>query len=182
MALTVAVIPRGESGWSLFVPLLIGGAGLGLLVSQLNNYILGPIEEERVSEAAGVNSAGQSFGLSFGLALAGGILLATLSFNFIDMTEDSAIILPADQERIADALEDSAQLVSTTQLEELLADQPTEVRDEIIRINTDAGDRALQVAMLIPVIACLLGFLNSFRMVRLPDFKPSAAADGVLGG
>jgi EmrB/QacA subfamily drug resistance transporter len=182
MALTVAVIPRGESGWSLFVPLLIGGAGLGLLVSQLNNYILGPIEEERVSEAAGVNSAGQSFGLSFGLALAGGILLATLSFNFIDMTEDSAIIPPADQERIADALEDSAQLVSTTQLEELLADQPTEVRDEIIRINTDAGDRALQVAMLIPVIACLLGFLNSFRMVRLPDFKPSAAADGVLGG
>ena len=64
------------------MPLLIAGAGLGLLVSQLNNYILGPIEEERVSEAAGVNSAGQSFGLSFGLALAGGILLATLSFNF----------------------------------------------------------------------------------------------------
>ena len=64
--------PRGESGWALLVPLLIAGVGLGLLVSQLNNYILGPIEEERVSEAARVNSAGQSFGLSFGLALAGG--------------------------------------------------------------------------------------------------------------
>ena len=30
-----------------------------------------PISEERISEAAGVNSAGGSFGLSFGLALAG---------------------------------------------------------------------------------------------------------------
>ena len=46
------------------------GVGLGLLVSQLNNYTLAPISEERVSEAAGVNSAGGSFGLSFGLAFA----------------------------------------------------------------------------------------------------------------
>jgi EmrB/QacA subfamily drug resistance transporter len=178
----IPVVPRGESGWALLIPLLISGVGLGLLVSQLNNYILGPIEEERVSEAAGVNSAGQSFGPSFGLALAGGILLATLSFSFLDMTEDSDVIPPADQQQIADVLEDNAQLVSTTQLEELLADQPEEIQDEIIRINTDAGDRALQVAMLIPVLACLLGFLNSFRMVRLPDFQPSAAAEGLLGG
>jgi MFS family permease len=87
MVAVIPVIPRGESGWALLVPLLIAGTGLGLLVSQLNNYILGPIEEERVSEAAGVNSAGQSFGLSFGLAMAGGLLLAALSFSFIDMTE-----------------------------------------------------------------------------------------------
>jgi hypothetical protein len=92
------------------------------------------------------------------------------------------VIPPADQELIADALEDNAQLVSTTQLEELLAAQPEAIREEIIRINTDAGNRALQVAMLVPVLACLLGLANSFRMMRLPDFKPSAAAEGVLGG
>jgi EmrB/QacA subfamily drug resistance transporter len=182
MALTIVVIPRGESGWALLVPLLIAGAGLGLLVSQLNNYILGPIEEERVSEAAGVNSAGQSFGLSFGLALAGGILLATLSFSFVKMTENSAVIPQQEQEQISSALEDNAELISTTQLEELLANQPAEIHDEILRINTAAGDLALQVAMLVPVLACLLGFFNSFRMVRLPDFKPSAAAEGLLGG
>jgi hypothetical protein len=182
MVVIVPVIPRGESGWALLVPLLIAGTGLGLLVSQLNNYILGPIEEERVSEAAGVNSAGQSFGLSFGLAMGGGILLAALSFSFVDLTEASEVIPPADQELIADALDDNAQLVSTTQLEELLVDQPDEIVDEIVSINTDAGNRALQVAMLVPIIACLLGFANSFRMMRLPDFTPSAAAEGVLGG
>ena len=41
----------------------------------------------RVSEAAGVNSAAGSFGLSFGLAVAGGILLATLSFSFTNQAE-----------------------------------------------------------------------------------------------
>jgi hypothetical protein len=40
---------------------------------QLNNYTLSPIDEERISEAAGVNSASGSFGLSFGLAVAGGV-------------------------------------------------------------------------------------------------------------
>ncbi len=64
----------------------------------------------------------------------------------------------------------------------MLAAQPDEVAQEIIDINTNAGDRALQVAMLVPILACLLGFANSFRMMKLPDFKPSEAAEGVLGG
>jgi EmrB/QacA subfamily drug resistance transporter len=182
MLAIIPVIPRGESGWALLVPLVIAGSGLGLLVSQLNNYILGPIAEERVSEAAGVNSAGQSFGLSFGLAMAGGMLLAALSFSFVKMTEASDVIPPADKQLITDALEDHAQLVSTTQLVDLLADEPEAIQDEIVRINSAAGSRALQVAMLVPVLACLVGFVNSFRMMRLPDFKPSAAAEGVLGG
>ena len=57
------------------IPLLIVGSGLGLFVSQLNNFTLAPIPEERVSEAAGVNLAAGSSGLSFGLAVAGGLLL-----------------------------------------------------------------------------------------------------------
>ena len=57
-------------------------------MSQLNNYTLSPISEERVSEAAGVNSAGGSFGLSFGLAFAGAIMLATLSLAFTNMADD----------------------------------------------------------------------------------------------
>ena len=124
MVLIVPIIPRGESGWALLVPLLIAGTGLGLLVSQLNNYILAPIAEERVSEAAGVNSAGQSFGLSFGLAVAGGLLLAVLSFTFVNMTKSSDVIPAADQDQIADVLEDHAQLISTTDLE-LLLERPT---------------------------------------------------------
>ena len=71
MALLIPIVPRADSGWYLLVPLVIAGTGLGLLVSQLNNYTLAPIAEERVSEAAGVNSAAGSFGLSFGLAVAG---------------------------------------------------------------------------------------------------------------
>ena len=95
--LLLPIVPRADSGWALVVPLLIAGSGLGLLVSQLNNYTLSPISEERVSEAAGVNSAAGSFGLSFGLAFAGAIMLATLSFAFTNMAEDSKVLPPAEQ-------------------------------------------------------------------------------------
>ena len=32
--------------------------------------------------------------------------------------------------------------------------------------------------MLVPVLACLLGLVNSFRMVRLPDIEPSSSTEG----
>ncbi len=71
VAILIPIVPRAEFGWALLLPLAIAGSGLGLLVSQLNNYTLAPISEEHVSEAAGANSAAGSFGLSFGLAFAG---------------------------------------------------------------------------------------------------------------
>ena len=174
MVLLLPIIPEATSGWYLVVPLMIAGAGLGLLVSQLNNFTLAPIEEERISEAAGVNSAAGSFGLSFGLAMAGGILLATLALSFTNMTEASKVIPQAQQQQIADALEDDAQVVSNTQIEELAAGEPQAVQDEIVAINTDANDVSLQVALLVPILAGLLGLLNAFRMMRLPDIEPAA--------
>jgi EmrB/QacA subfamily drug resistance transporter len=176
------IVPRATSGWYLAVPLLIAGSGLGLLVSQLNNLTLAPISEERVSEAAGVNSAGGSFGLSFGLAFAGAILLATLSFAFTSMAHSSTVLSPAEQQQVATTLQHDAEVVSNTQLEKQLAGQPPKTQDEIIRINTQARHIALQVALLIPILAALAGLLISFRMMRLPDPKQSGSGEqAVLG-
>jgi|tagenome__1003787_1003787.scaffolds.fasta_scaffold20913691_2 EmrB/QacA subfamily drug resistance transporter len=182
MALLLPIVPRAHSGWAFAVPLVIAGAGLGLLVSQLNNYTLSPISEERVSEAAGVNSAGGSFGLSFGLAFAGAILLATLSVSFTKMANASDVLDPAQKDRVATVLEDNAQVLTNTKLQELVDGQPQDVQDEILRINTDARPRALQVALLIPILAGLIGLFNSFRMMRLPDPAPSTAVEGMALG
>jgi EmrB/QacA subfamily drug resistance transporter len=182
VAILIPLVPRADSGWDMALPLAIAGAGLGLLVSQLNNYTLSPIEEERVSEAAGVNSAGGSFGLSFGLAFAGAIMLMTLAFTFTREAEDSKVLTPTQQEQVADKLEHGAEVLSNTELEKLLAGQPENIQDEIVRINTDARPPALQVALLVPLLAALIGLFAAYRMTRLPDPKPSAAAESVLGG
>ena len=182
LVLLIPIVPRADSGWWLAVPLVIAGCGLGLLVSQLNNYTLSPISDERVSEAAGVNSAAGSFGLSFGLAFAGAIMLATLSLSFTSLATSSTVLSPAQQQQVAHALETDAQIMSNTQLEEQLASHPEKVQNEIIRINTDARHLALQIALLIPILAGALGLLNSFRMMRLPDPVPSETTEGMVLG
>ena len=182
LALLLPIVPRADSGWYLVVPLVVAGCGLGLLVSQLNNFTLAPISEERVSEAAGVNSAAGSFGLSFGLAFAGALMLATLAVSFTAMSDASDVLSPEEQDQVATALEDDAQVMTNTQLVELLAGEPPDVQAEIVAINTDARHLALQVAMLVPIIAAGLGLLNSFRMVRLPEPEGSGSAEGLILG
>ena len=170
----IPLVPRVDTGWYLVGPLVVVGGGLGLVVSQLNNYTLAPISDERASEGAGVNSAAGSFGLSFGLACAGAVMLATLSIAFTNLSDDSAVLPAQDKQHVAKVLEDDAEVMSDAQLGELLADEPRDIRGEIISINTDARHRALQVALLVPLLAGLLGLANSVRMRR-------AAAAAQLG-
>ena len=55
------------------------------------------------------------------------------------------------------------------------------IRDEIVRINTEARPISLQIALLVPLLAGLVGLVNSFRMMRLPDPEPSGSEGVVLG-
>ena len=179
IAAIIPIVPRVHSGWYLVIPLIIAGCGLGLLVSQLNNFTLAPIPEERVSEAAGVNSAAGSFGLSFGLAIAGGLMLWALALSFTDQTNASTVIPAAQQQQISAELEHDAEVLSNTQLQRQIADQPQDIQNAVLAINTDARNRSLQVALLVPAIASLLGLGNSFRMRRLPDITPAAPTAGL---
>jgi hypothetical protein len=179
VGLLIPFVPRSHSGWAFAPALIVTGIGLGLLVSQLNNYTLAPIDEERVSEAAGVNSAAGSFGLSFGLAFAGAIMLAVLSFAFTHQANESKVLTPPQKSQVATALEDDAEVMSNTKLEQQLVGQPADVKAEIIKINTDARPKALQVALLIPFLAALAGLGVSLRMMRLPDPDPASENAGM---
>jgi len=132
----IPIVPHAGSGWALTLPLLVAGSGLGLLVSQLNNYTLAPISEERVSEAAGVNSACGSFGSRW-VGVRGAIMLASLSLIFTNMA-NSSDVLPADSKaQVAQVLEDDAEVRAT--LDSGAPRRPAaEIRDEVVRINTEA--------------------------------------------
>src|SRR6185503_4734839 len=103
-------------------------------------------------------------------------------FTFTNMAESSSVLPPAEQQQVATALDENAELLSNTQLDELLVGQPEPIKAEIIRINTDARPLALQIALLIPIFAGLIGLLTAFRMGRLPDPTPSGSSDGVVLG
>ena len=100
-------------------------------------------------------------------------MLATLSLTFTSMANDSTVLPPDDKEQVAEALEEDAQVMSNTALDEP-SDEPPAISDEVIRINTEARPFALQVALLVPLLAALLGLANAFRMRKLPDPAPRA--------
>ena len=109
-------------------------------------------------------------------------MLATLAFTFTAMVDASTVLPPDDKAQISATLEEDAQLMSTTQLDEQLEGEPQDVQDEVIAINEQARPIALQVALFIPILAGLVGIGNAFRMRRLPDPEPSDTADSVIGG
>jgi hypothetical protein len=104
----------------------------------------------------------------------------TLSWSFTTKANDSDVLSPRQQTQVADVLEHDAQVISNTQLEELLKGKPPAVQDEIIEINTDSRHEALQIALIVPLAAAVIGFLIAFLMMRLPDPKPSEAAEMAL--
>jgi hypothetical protein len=53
------------------------------------------------------------------------------------------VLSPGEKDRVAQALEQDAEVMSNTQLDELLVSEPPEARQEIIRINTEARPIAL---------------------------------------
>ena len=89
------------------------------------------------------------------------------------------MIPQAQQQQISAELETDAEVMSNTQLQQQIADQPQDIQDAVLAINTDARNRSLQVALLVPALAALLGLGNSFRMRRLPDIKPAAPMEGL---
>ena len=92
------------------------------------------------------------------------------------------MLTPTQQQQVATALENDAEVMSNTALAEQLAGQPEQIQDEMIRINTDARPLALQVALLVPILAGLLGLFTSFRMMRQPDPVSSGSAEGLALG
>ena len=77
-------------------------------------------------------------------------MLAALSLSFTDETEASKVIPANQQEQIAQTLEDDAQVMSNTQIDELLVDEPEDdpSRDpphQLSRTRPLAPDRAARL-------------------------------------
>lgn len=167
----VALALRPRVGALPIVPgLFLIGVGLGFVISQLNNLILSSVSVDEASEAGGINTTASQFGMSLGTAMAGTVMLLGFTANFASLADDSTLLLPSEQETVAEALVTDARIMSNTELLELLEENPSDpaYREELLRINTEARPDALRLALVGTLVAGVVGLGVSTRLPRNP--------------
>jgi Transposase IS116/IS110/IS902 family len=68
----------------------------------------------RLGRPGGADREGQGFRLSFGLAFASAIMLATLSLSFTHLANASSVLRPGQQEQVAKALDGTAPVAASS--------------------------------------------------------------------
>ena len=177
----IPIVPRADSGWALVIPLIIAGAGTGpagLPAQQLHALA----DLRRARQRGGRRQLRRRVVRAVVRARVrrGDHARDALDRVHPDGRRTARCCPPPRRSRSRRRSRRTRRCSATRALDEQLADQPPEIQDEIIRINTDARPIALQVALLVPILAGLLGLLNGFRMMRRPDPVASERADMAL--
>jgi EmrB/QacA subfamily drug resistance transporter len=159
----------------VFVPMLLVGLGIGALASQLGAVTVSAVPDEDTPEVGGVQNTMTNLGASLGTALAGSLLIATLSTSFLtDIQQNPAIPASATQQAQVE-LEGGVPFVSDDDLEAALdhAGVAPATADAAMDAYTDARLAGLRSAL---AILAVLATLALFLAQLVPTRQPGAAA------
>lgn len=156
------------------VPLLLIGFGMGALASQLGSVTVSAVPDEQSGEVGGIQNAVTNLGASIGTALAGSILIATLTTSFLTGIEQNAAIPAEVTSQAAVQLESGVPFLSDAQLRTAFDDAGTspEVAQAAIDANAAARLDGLRAALAVLALTALLAM---FFTQRIPTIQPAGA-------
>jgi MFS family permease len=153
------------------VPMLLIGLGIGALASQLGSVTVSAVSDEEASEVGGVQNTMTNLGISLGTALAGSILIATLTTAFLTNIEQSSAIPNRVKQQAQVELAGGVEFISDADLEEALDEARLSSRatDDAIAAYQDARIAGLRSAL---GILALLTVVALFLAQRIPTVQP----------
>ena len=90
VAVVIGIVVLFSRAWTstrapaiVTVPLLLIGLGMGGLASQLGSVTVSAVPDEQSPEVGGLQNTATQFGASLGTALAGSVLIASLTASFL---------------------------------------------------------------------------------------------------
>ncbi|MFF7633273.1 MFS transporter [Kitasatospora sp. NPDC008050] len=153
------------------IPLLLIGLGMGALASQLGAVTVSAVPDEKSAEVGGIQNAVTNLGASIGTALAGSILIATLTTSFLTTIEQNPAIPAEVKSRATTQLQGGAPFLSDAQLRTALdkAGTSAAVTEAAIDANAAARLDGLRAALAVLVLMALLAL---FFTNRIPTGRP----------
>ena len=155
----------------VFVPMLLVGFGIGALSSQLGAVTVSAVPDDQSPEVGGVQNTMTNLGASLGTALAGSLLIATLTSSFLTNVQQSQAIPASAKEQAQVELAGGIPFISDADLEAALdeAGASSETTDAAVDANADARLDGLRSALaILAVLAVLALFLAQSIPTRPP--------------
>ena len=159
------------------MPLLLLGLGIGALASQLGSVTVSAVPDELSPEVGGLQNTATNLGASLGTALAGSVLIASLTATLLSGIEQNPAVPQSVSDRAEVKLASGVPFLSDADLESALdeAGVPNRAASAIVDENSTARLSALRGALaVIAIVAALALFFSNGIPTRQPG---SAAAD-----
>ncbi|MDX2391081.1 MULTISPECIES: MFS transporter [unclassified Streptomyces] len=153
------------------VPMLLIGLGMGALASQLGSVTVSAMPEEASAEVGGVQNAVTNLGASIGTALAGSLLIASLTSSFLASVEENPAVPASVKSQAAVELQSGVPFLSDAQLQSALIEAGTseELTQDALDANAAARLDGLRAALAILAFAALIAL---FFTQRIPTTQP----------
>jgi EmrB/QacA subfamily drug resistance transporter len=163
----------------VLVPLILIGLGVGALASQLGAVTVSAVPDEQSSEVGGVQNTMTNLGASIGTALAGAILISTLTATFVSNIQHSDAIPPSVKSEAQVQLTGGVPFVSDADLNAALdeANVPSQQADAALTAYKDARISGLESALAILALASVIAL---FLAQRIPTAQPGAKAEAAI--
>jgi predicted MFS family arabinose efflux permease len=156
-------------------PLVLIGLAMGGLASQLGSVTVSAVPDDQSPEVGGLQNTATQFGASLGTALAGSVLIASLTASFFSGIAENPAVPQQVVSQATVELSAGVPFVSdaqlTTALDDAGVDQAT--TQAIVDENEKARVDGLRSALALLAIIGLIGLLFTRR---IPTVQPGAAA------
>ena len=157
------------------VPLLLAGLGIGALASQLGAVTVSAVPDNTLSpEVGGLQNTATNLGAAVGTALAGSLLIATLTAAFLQGVQENPAIPEQVKSQASIQLASGVPFLSDADLEAALqnAGVSTQVTTTALEVNRDARVAGLRSALAVLALIALVGL---FSARRVPSRQPQSS-------
>jgi MFS family permease len=170
IAVMVGALDAGAGPEIVTWPLLLAGLGIGALASQLGAVTVSAVPDEQSSEVGGLQNTGTNLGASIGTALAGAVLIASLTTSFLTGIENNPAVPKSVSEKASVELAGGIPFISDKDLQTKLdeAGVPEETAKAIVDENETARIGALRQSLSILAVIALIALFFTRRLPLQP--------------
>ena len=177
LVLLVGLLDVGSGPEIVTWPLLLCGAGLGALASQLGSVTVSAVPDEQSGEVGGLQNTGAQLGASVGTALAGAILISALTASFFTGIQNNPAVPEGLANQAETELAAGIPFTSDADLEAQLSEAgvSASTADAVAKANAESRIEGLRAS--ISILALLA--LAALPFTRgIPKVQPGAQSKG----